>query len=131
MFLLVWAGCVVAAAMALQPFGRTGNGAALGLVLGPIGLVISLVWRSNLAGEARAKSTRTHSDERERRCPHCAEWVLAQASVCKHCGRDIEPMKTTGRCPACGQVNVPLDARACPRCRAQFNALSGQKVEEV
>lgn len=28
----------------------------------------------------------------ERDCPYCAERVLARARVCKHCGRDIEPI---------------------------------------
>jgi len=30
----------------------------------------------------------------ERDCPYCAERVLARARVCKHCGRDIEPLRT-------------------------------------
>lgn len=25
------------------------------------------------------------------KCPHCAELILAEASVCKHCGRDVNP----------------------------------------
>lgn len=29
----------------------------------------------------------------ERDCPYCAERVLARARVCKHCGRDIEPIR--------------------------------------
>lgn len=30
----------------------------------------------------------------ERDCPYCAERVLVRARVCKHCGRDIEPLRT-------------------------------------
>ena len=30
----------------------------------------------------------------ERDCPFCAERVLKRALVCKHCGRDIEPVAT-------------------------------------
>ena len=30
----------------------------------------------------------------ERDCPYCAERVLARARVCKHCGREIEPLRT-------------------------------------
>ena len=30
----------------------------------------------------------------ERDCPYCAERVLARARVCKHCGRDIEPIRS-------------------------------------
>lgn len=28
----------------------------------------------------------------ERECPFCAEPILKKAKVCKHCGRDVEPM---------------------------------------
>ena len=28
----------------------------------------------------------------ERECPHCAELILKKARVCKHCGRDVEPL---------------------------------------
>ena len=28
----------------------------------------------------------------ERECPYCAEPILARAKVCKHCGRDVEPL---------------------------------------
>jgi hypothetical protein len=28
----------------------------------------------------------------ERECPYCAERILKTAPVCKHCGRDVEPM---------------------------------------
>jgi uncharacterized membrane protein YdbT with pleckstrin-like domain len=30
----------------------------------------------------------------ERDCPYCAERILARAKVCKHCGRDVEPLVT-------------------------------------
>ena len=28
----------------------------------------------------------------ERACPFCAELIKAKAKVCKHCGRDVEPI---------------------------------------
>jgi Na+-transporting NADH:ubiquinone oxidoreductase subunit NqrC len=28
----------------------------------------------------------------ERDCPYCAEPILKKARVCKHCGRDVEPL---------------------------------------
>ncbi|HYF39991.1 MAG TPA: PH domain-containing protein [Gemmatimonadales bacterium] len=28
----------------------------------------------------------------ERECPYCAERILARARVCKHCGREVEPV---------------------------------------
>ena len=35
------------------------------------------------------------SPREERDCPHCAERILARAKVCKHCGREVEPLVTT------------------------------------
>ena len=37
--------------------------------------------------EAVAGSVREDRD-----CPYCAERILAKARVCKHCGRDVEPL---------------------------------------
>lgn len=34
------------------------------------------------------------STREERDCPWCAERVLARARVCKHCGREIEPLRS-------------------------------------
>ncbi len=28
----------------------------------------------------------------ERECPYCAETILAKARICKHCGKDVEPL---------------------------------------
>ncbi|HEY0304902.1 MAG TPA: PH domain-containing protein, partial [Longimicrobiales bacterium] len=43
------------------------------------------------------EAPRTHvaagGPREERDCPHCAERILTRANVCKHCGRDVEPLK--------------------------------------
>jgi hypothetical protein len=36
----------------------------------------------------------------ERKCPYCAELILREAIVCKHCSRDVEPIST---------INIPRD----------------------
>lgn len=44
---------------------------------------------------ARATDDHTgvvHSPRDERECPYCAEWILARARVCRHCGRDVAPL---------------------------------------
>lgn len=37
-------------------------------------------------------SSAVRRDERD--CPYCAERILARAKVCKHCGREVEPIAT-------------------------------------
>jgi len=27
------------------------------------------------------------------RCPHCAEWIMPDAKVCRYCGRDVPPTR--------------------------------------
>ena len=33
------------------------------------------------------------AQRKTRECPYCAEEILVKAIVCKHCGRDVEPLE--------------------------------------
>ena len=60
------------------------SGAILGLILAvPVGAFF--VWKISQA------SSSTVSDESQLRtkCPYCAEIILLDAKVCKHCGRSL------------------------------------------
>jgi predicted amidophosphoribosyltransferase len=46
-----------------------------------VGLIWALVI-PDISSETRKEGTRTHI-----RCPDCAELILREAKVCKHCGR--------------------------------------------
>jgi hypothetical protein len=35
------------------------------------------------------------SDDRTRKCPHCAEFIKPEAIVCKHCGSNVVSSKDT------------------------------------
>jgi hypothetical protein len=50
----------------------------------PIGIVVLLLTPAKVVGQAAQVNT----PERVQ-CPFCAEDILAQAKVCKHCGRDV------------------------------------------
>jgi hypothetical protein len=57
---------------------------ALGWTL--LGWFIAMVW--SLTGNVRREL-----NEARVKCPHCAELVLKEAKVCKHCGRDLAPVR--------------------------------------
>ncbi len=42
-----------------------------------------------LAERAAGERVAAAEAARHKTCPHCAETILAEAKVCKHCGRDI------------------------------------------
>ncbi len=67
--------------------GRSGFGFfLLSVILSPlIGIVCAVVAKSNIQS-AQTPSPKTHV-----KCPHCAEWVLPEASVCKHCDLALTP----------------------------------------
>ena len=71
--ILIWLVCGIVGAMigAQKKMGCLGF--ILGILLGPIGILIVV-----FAGGDRV------------RCPHCREWVRSDASVCPHCQREVE-----------------------------------------
>ena len=72
-FILVW---VVLGLIGGYIYSRKGRSAVVGFlggfILGPIGLILALLTRSNL-----------------KKCPYCAEYIKPEAKVCKHCGREV------------------------------------------
>lgn len=64
------------------------EGCAWGCLLGPIGWLI-------LALQSPKAPTASSTGRPLRKCPYCAEMILAEANVCKHCSRDVEPLATT------------------------------------
>jgi hypothetical protein len=57
----------------------------IGLVLPIIGIVAAIMAKPNEAAEEQAELQRGDRV----RCPHCAEIIRAEASVCRFCGRDV------------------------------------------
>lgn len=67
-----WFLCALIGAWVGSGKNETFGGFMLGLLLGPLGLLIAII----SPGDRRA-------------CPHCAEKVLRAAKVCPHCQREI------------------------------------------
>jgi len=71
-------GILVGIAAAQKKGFSSVAGAIGGLLLGPLAVLMFFV------------SGVTRSD-RNRKCPYCAEFVKAEATVCKHCHKELPP----------------------------------------
>jgi len=96
--LVFWILCGIAGSMILGRFNKAGTGCLLGGLLGPIGLLIAWTMRDDAKIDERQPipSASTGTGRVERECPYCAELILAKAKVCKHCGRDVDPVHPKG-----------------------------------
>lgn len=84
-----WVLFAVAVGVFASNRGRSGFGwFFLSLVISPLlGLLFCAVSKNlNAPIFATIPSERTH-----RKCPSCAELVLPEAIICKHCGRELSP----------------------------------------
>lgn len=63
------------------------------LIVGAVLLVVGVIMATRKKAEpppSAEGALKWEWDERD--CPHCAERIKKAAKVCKHCGRDVEPM---------------------------------------
>jgi len=66
-------------------------GLAGGVVAGFALIVVGLLMRIAGKPPAVAPATSAPNPQTHVRCPDCAEFVLREARVCKHCGRSLTP----------------------------------------
>lgn len=132
--------CGVISAVVAVNKGRSGVGwFVIGNLLGPLGLVLSLVVSKNQQAVEQAAIATGDM----RKCPFCAELIKSEASVCRHCGREIKdaPQETIAQptyniaqptynnegrlviriCPSCRFTNNG-SAKECSRCGAKLPA---------
>lgn len=83
-FLIIWIAFGIIGSMIADKKGNSGvAGFLLGILLGPIGLLIAFFTSDNPHGKERKLGN-------TRKCPYCAEYVKPEAKVCKHCGRNLD-----------------------------------------
>lgn len=83
--ILFWLLCGVVAAVIVSNKGGSGvAGFFVGALLGPLGIIIAL-----FMGSATGQIERQVASGEMKKCPMCAEAVLAEAVICKHCRHDF------------------------------------------
>lgn len=83
----IWLVCAILGAVICEGKGRSlALGLLLGLLFGPIGLIICGVFsKDEVALEERALQEGTI-----KACPACAETVRHNARICRYCGHEFE-----------------------------------------
>lgn len=85
-FVVLWLLFGVAAAIIADRRGGNGClGFGLGVLFGPFGLIFAL-----FQGGEKKREEADILAMRKKRCPMCAEAVLAEARVCRHCGHGFD-----------------------------------------
>jgi DNA-directed RNA polymerase subunit RPC12/RpoP len=129
--------CVAVGAAICQEKGRPAlQGVLLGLLLGPIGVVICAILPRNVT----ALETSGLTSGAMRKCPYCAEPIRSEAVVCRYCGREIpvaalDKVLYTGdgllayKCRNCGKTYDLAERDRCPHC--QWREPSRKRILDV
>lgn len=80
MTVIAWAliGALLGVAASQKKGFSMAGGIIGGLLLGPLAFLLFFV-----TGITKA--------DQQRKCPHCAEFIKAEATVCKHCRKELRP----------------------------------------
>lgn len=88
--LIFWLLMGVVSSVVMSQKGRSScAGFLLGVLLGPIGLIIALVLKKDQEQINRAE----WQDGKVRQCPQCAEYIKSEARKCRFCGSEVPPIR--------------------------------------
>jgi hypothetical protein len=90
---IVWVVLCIAVAVFANNRGRSGFGwFLLSLIISPLLGLLFVAITKDLRKEQQTTAS-TPGPNTHVKCPHCAEWVLPEASVCKHCRGTLTPVQ--------------------------------------
>ncbi len=113
-WIMVWVACGVFAAAVAASKGRSFIGwLFLGLFFGLFAL-LAVGFMPKAEEPVNITQSAKPVERAERKCPFCAEMIKSEAIVCKHCGRDVEPLPVPQS--AQKEENAAQDAPMCPHC---------------
>jgi RNA polymerase subunit RPABC4/transcription elongation factor Spt4 len=111
-YIILWLLCGIVGAMIGSRKGAGCAGFLLGIFLGPIGIIISIVMKGN-----------------RKSCPYCKELVQAEALKCPKCGAALTSSKHVSaetvstwvkKCPQCAE-SIRKEALICRFCHHHFD----------
>ena len=86
--------CPVTCGSMLMPYGKGARGFLLGLLLGPVGLILVIAIRDRedekLGKALHARAAERRAESSECVCPKCAGPVFFWDRTCMHCGFNLE-----------------------------------------
>lgn len=86
---VIWLALALIVGVLAGSWGRSGiRWFFLAIILSPFLTILVL-----LAAGRPAVRVEQVDDGDSKTCPWCAETVKVQAKICKHCGKDLEPIK--------------------------------------
>ncbi len=120
-FLFIWLIFGVISAVIASNKGRSGCGwFFVGVLLGPIGIILALVISKN-----EDRITRDVLDRGDMKaCPYCQELIKTKAIKCKHCGSDIIGSQVKPQPTHCTYCEKELDRsdEFCNNCGQRSDA---------